>query len=113
MRSLVLDPSIQLALLEAQVVSTCIALRKGLIDELVARIDNLMALYGVDAVGLPKQVSIARLLDQDKQSVLIDGPHLSWTAKEWAFLDGLDQGPNGHCVVEFVCHDGRLLTEST
>ena len=60
---LVFDALVQLALLEEQVISAFVCLRKGIIDELEASVDDLVALDCQDAIGLPHYMHVSRLLD--------------------------------------------------
>ena len=108
--SLVSDETIELALLVAQIISTCVVLREGLINELEACVHNLVVLDRVDAEGFAKQVHVGRLLDQDEQSVFENGTNLTGAAEEGSFgLDRLDKRPCSHSVVILVRDDGSPL----
>ena len=89
-----------LARLVDQVVSSCIGLQVGLVYQLEASIDNIVALQSKDAMSLSDEVLVVTLFDQDKQSVLEDGSNLSSAAEEGTLLVyRLDEGLHGDGVV--------------
>ena len=112
--ALIFDPLVKFALLEALLIDTRIRLRKRLINEFVASIDNMMRFDRVNSVSVPEQVHIVRLLHQDEELILHDGSDFASAAEERTPLDRLHNRSHRDCIVVLVRHDrGPLDMPST
>ena len=97
-------------MLKALFVNPFVGFCEGFVDQLKACINDLVVLDSEDSVGLPQKMHVVRLLDQEEQDVLEDGPDLTWAAEERPLLDGFDQSPHRHSVMILVSHDRSSLT---
>ena len=109
---LVWNPAITLALKKAQIICLLLLLSELLVDQIIARVDDLECLESEVAMRVPQKMQIWRLLEEDKQLVLVNGPDFPEAAIEWlSFHYWLDYGSQRNSVVVLVHHHGSSLLD--